>query len=440
MKFINLMLERMLALFGVCLPNASNDYIDQSGDAGYFDINYVKQAEANINDNFPMLMMMEKLYDSSRDTHDGLRSEVPVELTYSGGVSWGSIGTARSSNIQKAQIDHKELFAVAYADAKTVSLTRRNKKVSYGSIMDFEIKTKIMNFRRQIEIALFGNGDGSLGTGDGSTPTGSATAPVITITAATWCPFRWEVKDIVNVGSATDNYEVTAINPTTRKVTLSRLDGSVDLTSGAFSSVVYLQNSRNAAWHGLKEVCDATSSTLYNINVGRRWQSEQHAASGAVTPTLLRARSMNIRNLTGEFPDLINASSKQFQQIMVYADQLQEIHVDAKAPKRYNKDGNLEEAADNPYYAALGFEAVGIAVPGAVIPIVDSRFIEDDRIYFNNTKRMMLKLTDDGFHWLRQGNDIWLRVSGSKLYEAIYFATGNVFINPAFQGVETNLS
>lgn len=439
MKFGKL-LERMLALLGVCLPNASNDYIDQSGDAGYFDINYVKQAEANINDNFPILAMMEKLFDSSRDTHDGLRSEIPVELTYSGGVSWGSIGTARSSNIKKAQIDHKDLFAVAYADAKTVSLTRRNKKVSYGSIMDFEIKTKIMNFRRQIEIAIFGNGNGSLGTGDGSTPTGSATAPVITISQSTWCPFRFEIKDIVNMGSATDNYEVTAVNPSTRKVTLSRLDGSVDLTSGAFSSVVYLQNSKDNAWHGLKEVCDATSSTLYALDVGRRWQAEQHAASGSVTPTLLRARCMNIRNLTGKFPTLIVASTKQFQQIMVYADQLQQVHVDAKAPKKFDEDGNLYTSTDNPYYANLGFEAVGLAVPGKTIPIVDSRFIEDDRIYFCNTDEMCLKLTDDGFHWLRQGNDIWLRVSGSKLYEAVYYATGNIFINPAFQGVETNLS
>lgn len=180
MKFLNLLargLESLLAFVRIPMPNATNDYIDQSGDAGYFDINYIKQAEANINDNFPILAMMEKLFDSSRDTHDGLRSEIPVELTYAGGVSWGSIGTARSSSIQKAQIDHKDLFAVAYADAKTVSLTRRNKKVSYGSIMDFEIKSKIMNFRRQIELAIFGNGNGSLGTGDGSTPTGSATAP-----------------------------------------------------------------------------------------------------------------------------------------------------------------------------------------------------------------------------------------------------------------------
>src|SRR5258706_11869167 len=120
-KLSGLMLGWLLA----CAPNASNQYIgiagsagSETGDTGYFNINYMKQSEANINDDFPLLMMCEKLYDDSRDTHDGLRSEIPVELTYSGGVGWGAVPTSRSALIQKAQLDHKELFAAAYASSK----------------------------------------------------------------------------------------------------------------------------------------------------------------------------------------------------------------------------------------------------------------------------------------------------------------------------------
>lgn len=438
-QFFTRLLERFLGIFAQVLPNASNTYITQSGDAGYFDINYTKQAEANLNTNFAILAMMQKVFDEKGDIHDGLRSEHDVELTYSGGTTWSAPGTTRSANVQKAQLDHKDIFSTAYADAKTVSLTRRDKKVSHGSILDWEIKSKILNTKRQVEIAIFGQGDGRLGVGDGSTPTGTAAAPVIIISQTSWCPYRFEVKDIVNMGSATDNYEVTAVNESTRAVTLSRLDGSVDLTSGAFSSVVYLQNSKDAAWHGLREVCDATSGTLYGLTVGRRWQSEQYAATGAVTLSMLRQRAIKIRNRTGTFPNLITASSAQFDAIMTYADSLQKCEVNAKPPMKFDDEGNLYEYDDRKYYAHLGFEAVGLAVPGAVIPIVDSRFIEDDRIYLVNTEKMRLKLTSDAFHWLKQGSDVWLRVAGSKFYEAIYCAFGNIYINPLYQGVITGL-
>jgi hypothetical protein len=338
-------------------------------------------------------------------------------------------------------LDHKDLFATAYADAKTISLTRRGKKVAHGSVLDTEIKSKILNFKRQIEIALHGYGDGRLGTADGSTPTGTAANPVVIMSSTDWCPFRWEVKDIVQVGSATDNYEVTAVNPTTRAISLERLDGSVDLTSGALSSVFYLQHSKDNAWHGLAEVADATSGTLYSITVGRRWQSTQYTATGAITPSMLRRRALNVRNLTGQLPTCIECSTKQYDQLMVYADSLQEVEVKPRRPHSLDKEGHFVELGDdhNPLYAQLGFEAMALALPGKKIPIFDNRMIEDDRTYLLNTDKIKLRLTSDNMHWLRQGSDVWLRVSGTKFYEAIYAAFGNVYINPTFQAVITSL-
>lgn len=414
-----------------CLPNASNTPITSSNEADFFNYTYRKPIYATIYDDFPLWMMIDKVEDFT-----GKQSEHKVELDYGGSTGFGTLPTAYGVTIDELDLTHKKLYARLYLDGLAWEQSK-NDEGAMEEMSKFEIRVKTKSFKRTLEFALWGNADGALGTGDGSTPTGSAAAPVIIITAATFNAARWHTKMIINVGSATDNYLVTAVNTSTRAITLSRLDGSVDLTSGAFSSVCYLQGSKDIAFTGVKKVCSASSSTLYGITVGRGWQATQIAASSAqITPSILQQAVLNIKDEVSETPNLIACSTTQYRKLLAYAEHLKAFQIDPKLPT--NKKGKV--MTEYKYLSQLSYSGVALATDQGLVPVISSRFIDSDTVYLLNTNYMKFCSTPKGIHLKDQDGTVFIRSSTTDEYEGRMALYGDLLMVPTYQGQITGLA
>lgn len=408
---------------------ATNTAITIANEADFFNYTYAKKMLATIYSDFPYWAAINK-----DQGFVGKQNETKVELDYGGSTGFGTLPTAYGVTVDEADLTHKKLYGRMYLDG----LAWEASKGDAGAMEDtskFEVKRKTMSFKRTLEEHCVGNGDGSIAgqaTGDGSTPTGTAGAPVIIITAATFIPAAWQTKVIINVGSATDNYLVTAVNESTRAITLSRLDGTVDLTSGAFSSICYLQGSKDAAFSGARQVLSATSSTLYGITVGKNWQASQiDASSAALTPTLLQQAVLDIYDHVGETPTLIALPSLQYKKLLSYAEDLQRFEMSAKSPFS-RTDGSV--AKDMKWLANLSFTGVGLATDRGVIPVVMNRFLKNSEAMLFNTEYITFHSTPKGIHVKDQDGTVFLRDSTTDSYEGRIALYGDQLIVPTYQG------
>jgi hypothetical protein len=67
------------------------------------------------------------------------------------------------------------------------------------------------------------------------------------------------------------------------------------------------------------------------------------------------------------------------------------------------------------------------------LPVLTSRFIDSDKMYFLNDDQLELHLRPGGFEWFDEDGTVFLR-EASDSYEARYGGYGQSFINPHFQG------
>ena len=171
------------------------------------------------------------------------------------------------------------------------------------------IRRTVESFTRTMERAALG--DGTLGTVDSGGVSGS-NPYTITISAATWIEANWEEKDYINFGSETAQFEITAVTPASRQLTVTRNDGSYTPLA---ADVIYLQKSKDNEITGFKTVVDATSSTLYGPTVGRRWQAYQKDLSNdeTISHELMNEAVLEMERLTGEIPTRIEMSYTQYR-------------------------------------------------------------------------------------------------------------------------------
>jgi hypothetical protein len=250
---------------------------------------------------------------------------------------------------------------------------------------------------------------------------------VLTITAASWKEANWEERDYINVNTLTSVWEVTAVAPATRQITLSRISGSDDLTSiGAGTHTVYMQNSRNADPEGLKGLLDATTGTKYGINVARRWQAgSQIAAGGAgITPDLLNQGMMEIQRKSGKVPNLIITSFTQFRKLLNILEDQKQYVLDPRATDLVGK------------VSFKGIEFMSAAGPVGIFP---ERFCEDDRVMMLNDNYITIYHRPD-FGFFDDDGTVFLRDAASDSYSFRYGGYLQVYAPMPFHGVISGLS
>jgi hypothetical protein len=391
-----------------------------------FKIKYGKLAENTYNSANVLLGRVKKDF-----TFVGKRMDIAVPTSFSGGVGSGSLPVANYAAIQDAVISAAKMYAVGQVDRESVKAASTNEG-AFIELTKFSTQKAVESWMRNMSRTLFNDGTGKLGVSTAAAAGGSAAAPTIVISSASWKEANWEEKDYIMIDSATNAYstsniwEVSAVDPATRTITLARISGSVDLTADTGAKTVYMQYSKDNDPLGLKGVLDATSGSLYSVTVGRRWQAgSQIAAGGAgITPDILNQAMMEIQRKSGKVPNLIITSFTQFRKLLNILEDQKQYILDPRASDLIGK------------ISFKGIEFLSAAGPIGIFP---ERFCEDDRVYLINDNFMTIYHRPD-FGFFDDDGTVFLRDAGSDSYSFRYGGYLQSYIVPSFHGVISGLA
>jgi hypothetical protein len=401
-------------------------------------IKYGKLIEKQFNKQAVLLGRSKKM-----DDFVGKQVDRPVIQSIGGGVGAGSLPTANENKIGLASLSSpKKLYAVISVDRETMKAAKTDEG-AFVRMTKFPVKIAVESFNRNLERMITRgdiSGSGALITGNASnsvvTGAGSSGSPYVVSfdVASTYFPAEFECieeGDILNVNTETTELVVDSVSVTvangyaTGSVSLvgtsSRLGTLAAGCGTAFggSDILYMQGSKDNEIVGLKGILSATSGSYKGINVGRRWQSYQKsAASAALSTDLMNDVVMNIKRQCGDAPNLIISSYHQYIKLLnLLEDQ-----------KVYNLP-----ARDAKFKGQISFSAIEYISPDGKIPVVPSRFMDSDEIFFLNDNHLELHCRPGGFEWFDEDGTVFLRESTDS-YEARYGGYAEMFANPHFHG------
>lgn len=399
-----------------------------------FKIKYGKLSENTYNSANVLLGRVKKDFNFT-----GKRMDIAVPVSFAGGVGSGKLPTPNYAAIEDAVITSKKMYSVIQIDRESIKAASQNEG-AFVEMTKFSVQKGVESWMRNKSRALFNGtvtysdtsvGNGALGTTTAALATGSAGFPVVTISAASWKEANFEEKDYINIDSVANPYsesnvwEVIAVDPATRQVSLERKSGSVNLTADAGAKILVMQNSKSADSTGLKQVLDATSGSLYGIPVARRWQAgSQIAAGGAgLTTDIMNQSMLEIQRKSGKVPNLIMCSFTQYRKLLNILEDQKQYIVEPRSPELVGK------------VSFRGVEFMSSAGPVGVFP---ERFIEDDRMYLLNDNFIQIHHRPD-FGWFDDDGSVFLRTSEDS-YEARFGGYLETYIVPPFHGVISGLA
>lgn len=362
----------------------------------------------------------------------GSQIDMPIVQSIGGGVGAGSLPTANESKIGKASLSAKKLYAVVNVDRESMKAAKTDEG-AFVRFTAFPVKIAVDSFNRNLERMLTvgtATGTGALITGNASNTNvsgaGSSGSPyVVSFDAASTyydtdaAPF--EEGDLLNVNSETTALEVVTIVTTATSVVLSLVGTSSRLATLAGanpfggSDILYMQNSKDSEIVGIRGAIAATSSTLYGVTVGRRWQAYQKNAAAALTTDLINEMVIKVKQQCGKSPKMILTSYQQYMKLLNLLEDQKRFPVPARR-------------------ADVSFEAVQVMTPEGAIPVIASRFIKATEMFFLNDDHIELHLRPGGFEWFEDDGTVFLRDASADSYTARYGGYCQSFINPHFQG------
>lgn len=405
-----------------------------------FKINYYKKSENMYNSANVLQGRIKKKYDFT-----GKQKFVATPLSFSGGVGSGTLPTANAGQYEGAIITSKRVYATAKIEREAIKASANDAGAFVQATKETVQKT-VESYMRNASRILFGDGSGVLAVGDGAgtnvTGAGSVGSPyVVTIPPAKWKEANFEEKDFVNIvtgnthstsantGGAAEAtlLEVVAVNPSARQVSLvgtsARLAALTGANPLAATDAIAMQNSYGNDPVGLRKILNASSGTLYNITVQRRWQATQVAAGGkGITTDLMNSVMLEIERKQGKVPDMIMVGFEQFRNILALLE-------DQKIYNLPNK--NLK--------GAMSFSGVEFMSTRGPIGIFTDRFADKDACYFLNSDFIECHHRPD-FGWFDDDGTVFLRVSGEDSYEARYGGYYENYITPSAHGIITGLA
>lgn len=349
--------------------------------------------------------------------------------SHMGGYGFGSLPRNNESNLIRPRLTAKKFYATAILDTESMAASMR----SEGAFFELVDRVKL-EIRRAVEngfsLALTSsNADNECVLGvvetDSGAVSGSGTSgdPYVVYVddGAGGSPHmkKFHVKQLVTVEDGdTDIFEISAVDETNNQLSLVRLTGS---QVPANNDEIMLQGGDGNAMSGLVGAT-AGSGTLYNVTVGaaNNWLAQRDTSGGAIDEHRIFNMILDIQNQSMEAPNVIACGLAQYKRI---AEQL--------ADKRV-----LNDLSD-----AQGHRELSIMGPKGAIPIIWDRHIENDRVYFLNTRHMELRkrplsgLVDDRGSVLQP-----MYTVGNDQYLIVYRCYGDFYIEPTYQGLMDGLS
>lgn len=389
---------------------ASNYNITDASVANNFKIKYDDKSLNTYNGKVATLARANKSFNFV-----GKQREMDVPTGFQGGAGSGSLPRANRGIYVKPVVTRKKQYCVCEVDRETIYAAKD--EGAFVDSMAETVKKTVekfnWNIQRQLQNSLV---NGSLGTVETATLVSGVTWDLV-ITSATWKVANWEIRDFVNIESGnSDLFEITSVTPSSRTVRVVRQGGG---QVPAVSDVVFLQGSENNDIQSLVGVLAATSSTLYGVDVGYRWQAAQVPANGAgISSALMDQTALTIDANTGLTPNLGICGHTQFRKMLA----LQEDN------KRYP----LGPKAEN-LVGKISFSAVEYYTVQGPIPVIVDRFCDDSIFEFVNDNYFDL-LHAPGMGWMDDEGFVFVRKEDDDAYSARYGSYMNSYIPPSPHG------
>jgi hypothetical protein len=409
---------------------AANRTFSLSEASALFKIKYGKLSENVYNSANVLLGRVKKSYNFT-----GKQILHSIPQSFAGGVGSGSLPIANTAQYSEAIITAKKMYAVVEIDRESIKAAMSDEGAFVRATKEV-VQKGVESWMRNMSRALFNDGSGKLADGDdaGANVSGTGTLgdPYILELASSTKDANIEERDLVNVDTEATALEILAYDPSSQTVQLVGSSATLAGLTGAgpfpSASALYMQGSRDNDPEGLKGVLDATSGTKYGISVGRRWKAEQIDASAApISSALMNKAMLAVEKKTGKVPNLIITSYKQFEKLL-------NIFEDDKRYPIPNRAGVKDKNG-----VVISFSGIQFMSTSGPVAVVAERFCEDDRMYFLNDNFIHIHHRPD-FGWFDDDGTVFLRKASSDEYEARYGGYLQVYIDPNFHAVITNLS
>lgn len=322
----------------------------------------------------------------------------------------------------------KKNYAIHQLDGEAIAAAMKGGAAGKGAFADLVKHSKEM-MNRAIERLIASqfilgdiNNDVALGTvrPSGDSPVSGSGPWTVKLVVSSFNKNRFHVNQIVEFGSSTDPFMITAIvdDATTPTITVARQSGSA---TPAADDVIYLQGCNGNAMMGLAGIT-ATSGTLFNVSIStsNNFKAVVDATGGSITENRLFDMCLDIQNQSGEMPDTIVCGLSQFKKIMAFISNQRAIR----------EVGNEK----------LGHGSVSLTLPGTNVEIIWDRLVDKDKIYFLNMKRIKLrKRPNCGLVQGPNGVLHPMHITGADKYLIVYACYGNIYTEPTYHGVMSGL-
>lgn len=398
-----------------------------TNNAAWFKEKYGKVSENTYNSKNVILARQKKSYNF---TGKWMIEAIPT--SYNGGVGSGTLPTSSFDKSVDAKIQSKKVYSTVKVDRESIKAAD-GQDGSFVKQLGHSVKKGVESFARNASRILWNSQtNGALGTGDGSTTvTGAGTSGdpyLVIISAATWKEANWEEQDYVNIGTETTELLVQEVVSATRQIKLVGTSAALATAAGSTSTsaIIYMQGSKDndplSIWH----VLEATSGSLYDVTVARRWKAPVQAdADGAgITTDMMNADILGIERASGQMIDLIAVGYTQYTKILNLLEDKKYYNIDPRAENLKGK---------------ISFKALEYMSPAGPVPLVYDRFIENDRIAYLNTNFLEARHRPD-FGWFDDDGTVFLRSNDQDAYDARYGGYYQNYIPPTFHGYRKNLA
>lgn len=392
-----------------------------------FKVLYGKRTYAVFNTATPLWSKIKKEYNVFK----GKSMTLEAILGFSGSVGSGSLPETNVFADYNASMTRKKIYARILLDREAM-IASKGEEHAFEQATKRMVRKGVESFMRNLSRMLFAYENGKLFEGDNSTVvTGAGTSgdPYLVIGLSTsWVKSFIELKDKVNVGTETTVLEITAVNYTTRQVSLVGTSATLAAAvagTAATAAKVYMQGSKDNDIQSILEIVKASSGTFYGLDMstlGTRFQSSKiNASSAGITTDLINQLVTEVEFVSGESPDLIVTSYKQFRKIQnLLGDKLRYTVVS-------NRDPVFQKARFN-------FKGIEWVTNSGECTIVADRMCPDDHLFALNTDNITF-YSAEAPKWADEDGTVLLRSSSADAYEARYIVYGQLFVHPHAQGV-----
>lgn len=351
----------------------------------------------------------------------GKAFEESVELSIGVGVGAGEYyPDAGVEKVERVSFEPKRMYATGVID-RLLARTAVGRETAFIDSQKHKFKRAQEGFAWNVERMLYTLSTAGLGTVDSVVDTDPIFA--VTITSASWKQYNFEVGIKLNFGSNTEKFTITAVNRSTRVVTVTRDSG---VYVPAASDVVYMQNSKDNEIVSIPDVLKATSGTLYGITVQDRWQAHQQSnVAQTIDEELIDNAVLDTQDITGA------TEGDSITDIVVHNKQWKILKSQQVGLKTYVvPNSNVPKQLR----ASLGLTALQYFSPvhQGPTPIYTSRFMLESDMFGLNMKRMMLKLVHNPMFFDDDGGILRKAQNRRDEWEFVYGAYGENYMYPAY--------